>query len=62
MRKIGFLGCGKIGQALYHHIQEKGYADALKDYQGNLILAGINYDKETKHHSCSLEKIDYSNF
>ena len=43
-------------------IKEKGYADALKDYQGNLILAGINYDKETKHHSCSLEKIDYSNF
>lgn len=29
MRKIGFLGCGKIGQALYHHIKEKGYADVV---------------------------------
>ena len=29
-------------------IKEKQYVDALKDYHGNLLLAGINYDKDTK--------------
>lgn len=38
-------------------IKEKQYPDALKDYRGNLILAGINYDKKTKKHSCIIEKI-----
>ena len=56
------LKWNKDAKGAIAQIKEKGYADALKDYQGNLILAGINYDKETKHHSCSLEKIDYSNF
>ena len=29
---------------------------ALEDYQGNLLLVGINYDKEKKH-SCVIEKM-----
>ena len=37
-------------------IKEKQYIDALKDYQGNVLLTGINYDKETKTHSCVIEK------
>ena len=37
-------------------IKEKKYVDALKDYHGNLIIAGINYDKKTKRHSCKIEK------
>ena len=28
---------------------------ALKDYQGNLLLAGINYNKKTKKHECVIE-------
>ena len=32
--------------------------DALKDYHGNLLLAGINYDKDTKKHSCVIEKYE----
>lgn len=43
-----------------NQIKEKNYADALKDYKGNLILAGINYDKKTKKHSCRIEKMEYS--
>ena len=30
---------GAIGQ-----IKDKGYVDALKEYKGNLLLVGINYD------------------
>ena len=33
------------------------YVDALKDYQGNLLLAGVNYNKKTKKHTCVIEKI-----
>lgn len=29
MKKIGFLGCGKIGQALLKHIREKGYGQVV---------------------------------
>ena len=40
-------------------IKEKQYIDALKDYHGNLILAGINYDKKTKEHICKIEQLQY---
>ena len=38
-------------------MKKKNYGDALKDYQGNLLLVGINYDKTTKKHVCLIEKI-----
>ena len=36
-------------------IKEKCYGNALKDYQGNLLLVGINYNKTTKKHECVIE-------
>lgn len=33
-------------------IKDKNYVDALKDYKGNLLLAGISYDRKTKEHTC----------
>ena len=38
-------------------IHEKRYAGTLKDYVGEVILVGINYDKETKRHECRIERI-----
>ena len=43
----------------YEHTKEKKYIDALSEYQGNLLLAGINYDKKIKKHTCLIEKVDY---
>ena len=37
-------------------IKKKQYPAKLKQYSGNLLLVGINYDKETKTHSCRIEK------
>lgn len=37
-------------------IQEKEYCRSLKEYQGNLLLVGIDYDKKTKEHQCVIEK------
>ena len=36
-------------------IKEKCYPKALKDYSGNILLVGINYDERTKEHSCKIE-------
>ena len=38
-------------------IKEKNYGNALKDYQGNLLLVGINYNKTTKKHECIIEAV-----
>ena len=37
-------------------IKEKKYPKALENYQGDLLLVGISYDKETKKHNCIIEK------
>ena len=37
-------------------IKEKRYVKALESYRGNLLLVGINYDKEKKEHSCVIEE------
>lgn len=46
----------KSARGAISQIRENKYADALKDYHGNLLLAGINYDKKTKQHTCVIEK------
>ncbi|KIR01496.1 N-acetylhexosamine 1-kinase [Lachnospiraceae bacterium TWA4] len=37
-------------------IKEKNYPNSLKDYKGNLLLCGINYNKVSKKHECKIEK------
>ena len=37
-------------------IKQKHYVNAMEDYKGNLLLVGINYDKD-KNHSCVIEKV-----
>ena len=39
-------------------IKEKKYFFGLEKYLDNLLLVGINYDKETKKHSCVIEKYE----
>ena len=37
-------------------IKEKKYVKALDDYNGEILLVGINYDKKSKEHQCVIEK------
>ena len=37
-------------------IKRKDYPSKIADYTGDILLVGINYDKETKQHSCKIEK------
>ena len=37
-------------------IREKEYFQSLKEYYGNLLLVGVNYDRKTREHTCVIEK------
>ena len=37
-------------------IKEKKYPKVLENYEGEILLVGISYDKETKKHNCIIEK------
>lgn len=41
-----------------NQIKERKYTDGLKDYHGNLLLVGINYDKQSKEHQCIIEEMN----
>ena len=45
----------KDAEGAIAQIKQKNYVEALKDYKGNLLLVGINYDGD-KNHSCAIEK------
>ena len=42
--------------AAISQIKRKQYTSALEEYRGNLLLVGINYQKETKEHQCIIEE------
>jgi hypothetical protein len=39
-------------------IRERKYFDSLAQYQGRLLLVGINYDEEKKTHTCKIEDLE----
>jgi len=39
-------------------IKEKNYGNALKAYQGKVLLVGINYNKKSKKHECAIEVME----
>jgi hypothetical protein len=43
-------------QGAIEQIKEKQYTGILKEYSGNLLLVGINYDKKSKKHQCKIEE------
>lgn len=45
----------KTASGAIQQIKEKKYCRSLEDYQGNLLLVGINYNVKTKEHECEIE-------
>ncbi len=41
-------------------IKKNNYINSLKNYEGNILLVGINYDKKSKEHQCVIE--EYANY
>ena len=46
----------KSATAAIDQIKQKNYPSKIAQYTGNLLLVGINYDADTKSHSCIIEK------
>ena len=51
------LKWNKSAATALQQIKEKRYTESLRDYAGDILLVGINYDKKTKEHTCSIEKL-----
>ena len=43
-------------QAAIDQIRQKNYPKQVADYTGDILLVGINYDKELKKHECQIER------
>jgi len=51
------LKCDHSAEEAIEQIKKKDYTDCLKDYSGEIILVGINYDKKSKEHICKIERV-----
>ena len=45
----------KTADTAIRQIKEKGYAGALQDYVGEVLLVGVSYDRKTRHHEAEIE-------
>ena len=46
----------KSADGAIEQIKRKEYCHSLKEYQGNMLLVGVNYDRGTKEHKCKIEE------
>lgn len=49
------LKYNKTANTAIDQIKQKQYPDKLAEYTGEVLLAGISYDRETKTHECEIE-------
>ena len=49
------LKYNKEAKAAISQIKAKSYPQAIADYTGDILLVGINYDKQLKRHDCTIE-------
>ena len=50
------LKFNQSADAAIDQIRRKQYPDSIAPYANNLLLVGINYDRNTKQHTCRIEK------
>ena len=51
------LKCDQSADAAIDQIHRKLYPAKVAEYLGDILLAGISYDKKTKAHMCKIEKL-----
>jgi hypothetical protein len=52
------LKMNQSAESALAQIKERRYVEALKTYEGKILLVGVNYDKETKEHTCKIEELE----
>ena len=50
------LKWNQTAETAINQIHEKQYPAGLSEYEGNILLVGISYDKDTRAHQCRIEK------
>jgi len=48
----------KKAQGAIDQIKDKQYCKSLEDYEGEILLVGVNYDRRTKKHFCIIERYE----
>ena len=48
----------KSAETAIEQIKNKQYAQCMKEYSGEILLVGINYEKDNKKHTCKIEKAE----
>ena len=51
------LKWNKLAETAMDQIKQKNYPESIKQYTGDILLVGINYDKKTNEHDCIIEKL-----
>lgn len=51
------LKWNKSAEGAVRQIRERNYPAVMRDYEGETVAVGINYDAERKEHSCVIERI-----
>ena len=51
-----FSGLENACKKALQQIKERKYPDSIIAYTGDILLVGINYDKESKEHQCLIER------
>ena len=51
------LKWNKDTETAIQQIKNKRYPESILNYTGDILLVGINYDKNSKEHQCLIEKI-----
>lgn len=46
----------KSPEKAIRQIKDRDYPHVFKDYSGDILLVGVNYDADTKKHTCKIEK------
>ena len=52
------LKWNKDAATALQQIKKKRYPESILNYTGDILLVGINYDKDTKEHQCLIEKYE----
>ena len=55
-RRFGKTMAAEMLQAAISQIKARNYPQAVADYTGEILLVGINYDKDSKQHECQIER------
>ena len=50
------LKWNKTAEGAITQIKDRNYPAALKEYGGEIVLVGVNYDVKTKEHTCRIER------